>query len=121
MAKVIKFPFKSSGRFDLKPVRKKRTSKLEQHGQLNIFEKDKKARIVSINKNSGSFEAALNSHDINATEASCSSSVSPQKPTIKSLANARSGTIDRPRSISSMYCETEYCLRIRFRTASEPL
>jgi len=70
MAKVIKFPFKTSGRFDLKPVRKKRTSKLEQHGQLNIFEKDKKARIVSINKNSGSFEAALNSHDINATEAS---------------------------------------------------
>ena len=70
MAKVIKFPFKSSGRFDLKPVRKRRASKLEEHGQLNIFQRTDKTRIVSINKGSGTFESALRVHDSNLEEAS---------------------------------------------------
>ena len=72
MTKVIKLPFNSPGRFDLKPVHKKRASKLEQSGQLNMFEKvsEKETRIVSINKNSGNFESALRSHDDNASLAS---------------------------------------------------
>ena len=70
MAKVIKLPFKSTGRFDLKPVRKKRAAKLEEHGQLNIFQQRERARVVSINEKSGSFESALRLHDQNIEEAS---------------------------------------------------
>lgn len=70
MAKVIKLPFKSSGRFDLKPVRKTRAARLEEHGQLNIFDSKQKTRVVSINKESGAFEAALRLHDSNVEEAS---------------------------------------------------
>jgi len=70
MAKIIKLPFNSTGRFDLKAVRKK--SKTDPPGQLNIFEKAKEdnSKVVSINKNIGNFEAALLSHDTNPDQAS---------------------------------------------------
>lgn len=63
MAKVIKLPFKSSGRFDLKPVRKTRAARLEERGQLNIFQSQKETRILSINKEAENFESALRLHD----------------------------------------------------------
>jgi tetratricopeptide (TPR) repeat protein len=70
MAKVIKLPFKSSGRFDLKPVRKTRAAKLEEHGQLNMFEQKQDTRIISINKDADNFESALQMHDSDIKKAS---------------------------------------------------
>ena len=70
MAKVIKFPFKSTGRFDHKPVRKSRAEKLEEKGQLNIFDTAKKSKIVALDKDSNLFESALTSHDSDSEQAS---------------------------------------------------
>lgn len=55
MAKVIAFPISSLVKFGFKPVRKKRITDLEKHGQLNLFAS---AKIVNLNKLSP-FEEAL--------------------------------------------------------------
>jgi len=47
--------------------------------------------------------------------------VSPQKPTMKSPASERPGTVSRARASSSSYCSTVYCRFIRRSTAFEPL
>lgn len=68
MAKVIKFPLKSTGRFDLKPVRRRRRKKTEDPGQLDLFEQGK-GRVVSIDKDSGTFGVALEAHDNDISKA----------------------------------------------------
>jgi len=69
MAKVIKFPLKSSGRFELKPVRKHKSMKLEEHGQLNIFGSKKDAPVFEITRGTEFFKAALASHDLESEKA----------------------------------------------------
>ncbi|MEK6783119.1 MAG: tetratricopeptide repeat protein [Bacteroidota bacterium] len=55
MAKVIQFPSPNPEKFGFKPVRKKRPTESEKHGQLNLFSGGK---MVSLNPLS-TFEEAL--------------------------------------------------------------
>ncbi len=67
MAKVIAFPIPSPEKFGFKPVRKKRITDLEKHGQLNLFES---AKMISLHKLSPFEEALLldEQHDVQSKE-----------------------------------------------------
>ncbi len=67
--KIIKFPLKSSGRFDLKPVRKLKSKKLEDQGQLNIFDSKNEAPVIELTRDFDFFEAALTHHDSDTEKA----------------------------------------------------
>ena len=55
MAKVVKFPVQTPEKFGFKPVRKKKATRPEKHGQLNLFTGGK---LVKLNQLSP-FEEAL--------------------------------------------------------------
>ena len=55
MAKVVKFPVQTPEKFGFKPVRKKKATRQEKHGQLNLFTGGK---LVKLNQLSP-FEEAL--------------------------------------------------------------
>ena len=55
MAKVVKFPVQTPEKFGFKPVRKKKATRQEKHGQLNLFSGGK---LVKLNQLSP-FEEAL--------------------------------------------------------------
>ncbi len=67
MAKVIAFPSPSPEKFGFKPVRRKKETKLEKHGQLNLFSGGK---VVSIHQLSAFEEALLfdEQHDARAKD-----------------------------------------------------
>ncbi len=63
MAKIIKLPIKSAGKFGLKPARKRKIEKLEELGQLNLFKHPHGAKIVSFHNRDDIFERATRLHD----------------------------------------------------------
>ena len=63
MAKIIKFPIKPAGKFELKPARLRKIQKLEELGQLNLFKKPHGAKIVSFHNREAIFERATRLHD----------------------------------------------------------
>lgn len=67
MAKVIAFPSPSPEKFGFKPVRRKKETKLEKHGQLNLFSGGK---VVSLHQLSAFEEALLfdEQHDARAKD-----------------------------------------------------
>lgn len=69
MAKVIKFPVVSAGKFGLRRVRRRKKN-LEEYGQLNLFAKSDDAKIIDIGQLTGFFETALNVHDQSMDRAS---------------------------------------------------
>lgn len=67
MVKIIKLPIKSAGRFGFKTVRKRKHQKLEDRGQLNLFQNKPDAKIVSFHSREDEdiFERASGLHDSN--------------------------------------------------------
>ena len=67
MAKVIAFPSPSPEKFGFKPVRRKKETNLEKHGQLNLFSGGK---VVSLHQLSAFEEALLfdEQHDARAKD-----------------------------------------------------
>lgn len=55
MAKVVKFPVPTPEKFGFKPVRKKRASRQDKHGQLNLFAGGKLIKLSQLSP----FEEAL--------------------------------------------------------------
>lgn len=68
MTRVIQFPLKSEGKFGLKPAQKKKSKKVEDTTQLNIFQSLQEAKVISLTS-SGAFDRAIQLHDKSPNQA----------------------------------------------------